>query len=358
MHDAVMKLCTTISEVDANDGEIAELITINFKKLLNGDLRQSAQLLSACAEAGFCYLNLEDWKGNAYLDNVDSLLKVSKAYFAQPLEVKKKDTNEEISLFNICGYKPMGLDTGNVKNAKDGCEGMRVPVDLHFNPAGNPHLRPIAGMKPYWGSLTSFIEDSHFISTTILASLSTSLHLPDASRFENAHQAFKSSKTTAVMQCYPLDNLPPGTSVGHFTHTDTGSITILFNTDWGLQVYNTPLARWEYVPPRPGHGIINVGDALKFLSHQKLKSSLHRVVPWHGKWVVSPRFALIFFLRPNNDAVFVDTEGNTWTADQWLDLKFGNYRSSHEVQKKSAIATGKKGFVGLWETVTEVGADE
>lgn len=210
-------------------------------------------------------------------------------------------------------------------------------------------------MKASWHNLTSFIEDSHIISTTILSSLSTSLELSDDSRFENSHRAHKSSKTTAVMQCYPLTNLPPNTSVGHFTHTDTGSITILFNTDWGLQVYNTPLARWEYVPPMPGHAIINVGDALKFLSHQKLQSALHRVVPcpWHGRWVSGPRYALIFFLRPNNDAEFVDTEGNTWTADQWLDRKFGNYRSSHDVQVQTAIATGKKGFVGLWEGATE-----
>jgi isopenicillin N synthase-like dioxygenase len=214
-------------------------------------------------------------------------------------------------------------------------------------------------MKPYWHNLTSFIVDSHAISTTILASLSTSLDLPQNSRFEDFHQTQKSSKTTAVMQCYPLANLPPNTSVGHFTHTDTGSITILFNTDWGLQVYNTPLSCWEYVPPKPGHAIINVGDALKFLSHQKLKSALHRVVPcpWDGRWVSGSRYALIYFLRPNNDAEFVDTEGNTWTADQWLDRKFGNYRSSHDVQVQTAIATGKKGFVGLWEGVTEKGTE-
>jgi isopenicillin N synthase-like dioxygenase len=184
---------------------------------------------------------------------------------------------------------------------------------------------------------------------TILERLSDSLSLEGEERYEAYHRADKPSTSTAVLQYYPLTDLPPNTSVGHFTHTDTGSITILFNTDWGLQVYSSQRDAWEYVAPRPQHAIINVGDALKFLSHGTLKSSLHRVVPWHGRWTSGPRYAAIFFLRPNHDAEFSDTEGHAWTADEWLNRKFGNYRASHAEQRLNAIATGRKGFVGLWE---------
>lgn len=62
--------------------------------------------------------------------------------------------------------------------------------------------------------------------------------------------------------------------------------------------------------------------------------------------------ACIFFLRPNHDAEVTDTEGNRYKAVDWLNRKFGNYRASHSVQQGSAIATGRKGFLGLWDGET------
>jgi hypothetical protein len=139
------------------------------------------------------------------------------------------------------------------------------------------------------------------------------------------------------------------TSAGHFTHTDTGSITILFNTHWGLQVFSPETEDWEFVASRPNCAIVNVGDSLKFISEFKLKSSLHRVVPWNGRWISGSRYATIFFLRASDETPFVDTEGVLWTAAKWLKRKFENYRAPHE-QKKNAISTGRKGFVGLWDS--------
>jgi hypothetical protein len=139
-----------------------------------------------------------------------------------------------------------------------------------------------------------------------------------------------------------------------FSKTSRGvaqpSVAILFNTKWGLQVCSPDGDRWEYVPPsRNDLAIVNIGDALKFISGLKLKSCLHRVVPCYGKWEAGPRYATIFFLRPNNDAEFTDTEGQRWKAGDWLNRKFLNYRAPHSDQERNAITTGRKGFVGLWE---------
>ena len=189
------------------------------------------------------------------------------------------------------------------------------------------------------------------MATLILENLSDAVGLKGDARFENMHQTHSPSTTTAVLQCYPYEaDLPHNTSAGHFTHTDTGSITILFNTEWGLQVCSPDGDRWEYVPPAIGdRAIVNVGDALKFISNFKLKSCLHRVVPCYGKWGGGPRYATIFFLRPSNDAEFVDTEGHHWKAGDWLNRKFLNYRAPHSEQRMTAMATGRKNFVGLWE---------
>jgi isopenicillin N synthase-like dioxygenase len=196
-----------------------------------------------------------------------------------------------------------------------------------------------------------FIGESHSVGITILENLSNALELEGAERYEYQHRAELPSTSTAVLQHYTYEvDLPQDTSAGHFAHTDTGSITILFNTEWGLQVCSPDGDRWEYVPPsRNDLAIVNIGDALKFISSFKLKSCLHRVVPCHGKWEARSRYATIFFLRPNNEVEFTDTEGNMWNAGDWLNRKFLNYRSSHGDQEKNAIATGRKGFVGLWE---------
>ena len=137
-------------------------------------------------------------------------------------------------------------------------------------------------------------------------------------RFETHHILSVPSTSVAALQYYPSTDLPEDTSIGHFAHNDTGSLTVLFNSDCGLQAYSSKDETWQYVAPRENCAIINVGDALKFMSGFALKSSLHRVVPWQRHPVSGPRYAAIFFLRPNNDAKFIDGEGAEWTAGEWL----------------------------------------
>lgn len=222
-------------------------------------------------------------------------------------------------------------------------------MDLFLNPTAYPVLRFPEGVKEHEDLFKTFIQKSHGMACLILEGLSDSLKLNEEERFEIHHRPNELSTSAAVLQHYPRTDLPPGTSAGHFTHTDTGSITILFNTEWGLQVFSPQSSEWEYVPPRENCAIINVGDSLKFLSKFKLKSSLHRVVPAHDHWVSPSRYATIFFLRSSNDTRFTDTEGVEWAAGEWLARKFHNYRIPHEDQKKNAISTGQKDFVGLWE---------
>ena len=227
-----------------------------------------------------------------------------------------------------------------------------MPVDTLFNPAADARLRCPDGVKDHWELLRDFIRQSHSLTTTILASLSTSLNLPNEHRFETHHQSSVPSTSIAALQHYPSTDLPSDTSVGHFAHTDAGSLTVLFNSDWGLQAYSPASSTWQHVAPRANSAIINVGDALKFLSGFRLTSSLHRVVPWYrrlDKSSAGPRYATIFFLRPNNEAKLVDGDGVESSAGEWLERKFRNYRMPHEEQGLNAISTGRKGFTGLLE---------
>ena len=81
----------------------------------------------------------------------------------------------------------------------------------------------------------------------------------------------------------------------------------------GLQVWSTssrqagPLepdspGTWLWVAPRPGHAIVNLGDASVKFTNGVLCSGRHRVVPApqeQGKW---PRYSIVYFVRPVDDA--------------------------------------------------------
>ncbi|GAP87175.1 putative 2og-fe oxygenase family protein [Rosellinia necatrix] len=334
--------------------KVAPISLISYDKLLKKDAAEAARLFTACADWGFFYLDLAGANSNGYIENIDRLFDGSKAYFAQTTEEKMQDTRKEIDVYNICGFKPMGpqgLDSGNMQQKKNGSENLRVPANLIHLPDQPSKLYFPVGMNPYKAEFTSFITDSSGMARLILENLSDVLKLEGDQRFESFHPIGESSTSSAVVQHYPTADLPPETSAGHFTHTDTGSITVLYNTEWGLQVFSPVTSEWEYVPPRPGCAIINVGDTLKFLSGLRLRSSLHRVAPPAGSWGSGSRsrYACIYFLRAADNARFVDMDGVEWTGAQWLSQKFGSYRKPHEEQEKTTISTGRVGFAGLWE---------
>lgn len=185
----------------------------------------------------------------------------------------------------------------------------------------------------------------------MMDSLSKSMGLVGEKKLGLQHQMLFPSTSTTALQCYPVADLPLNTCQGHFVHTDSGTLSVLFVSDWGLQVYSSKHDRWESVPPRAGCAIVNVGDSLRFLSGLRLKSSLHRVVPLRQREATGPRYSIAFFLRPNNDATFTDAEGTPWTGSEFLNKKFLNYRRSHQEQKQSSLATGQKAFLGLRQGV-------
>src|SRR5437016_4117315 len=90
---------------------------------------------------------------------------------------------------------------------------------------------------------------------------------------------------------------PDPKSIWAIGHTDYNTLTFLFHQPVaGLQVL-TP-GGWKYVRSSPGSIIVNVADALEFLSGGYLKSTVHRVVRPPRDQNEKPRLSLIYFARP------------------------------------------------------------
>jgi isopenicillin N synthase-like dioxygenase len=172
----------------------------------------------------------------------------------------------------------------------------------------------------------------------ILMALSTQLGLTGSSRFEVDHTEPGPSLSTLVLLHYPKHNETTApTNVGHLKHTDVSSLTFLLTQQWGLQFLSPESNRWEFLEPRPGHAIVNVGDYLRFKSGGDLASIVHRVVPLKEKQD-EDRYSIAYFLRMNDDVEFDDSIGKTWTTKSWHDFKFDVFRSP-ELDAKGQFIT-------------------
>lgn len=184
----------------------------------------------------------------------------------------------------------------------------------------------------------SFISGSHSVVLQILKSLSIGLGLSDTERFENKHRDDIPANTTMVLFRYPRQ-VQEGGGIGHNMHTDIGSLTLLFCEDYGLQVLHPETNEWGFIVPKAGNAVINVGDSLRFLSGHNLASCVHRVIPVTERQEHA-RYSIAYFLRPEDDAVYVDSKGRQLSAKTWHDEKYSVFRQPHEWQEKDMVLTG------------------
>lgn len=183
-----------------------------------------------------------------------------------------------------------------------------------------------------------FISGSRSITTEILASLSDVMGLDTEARFENSHRVDVPANCSLTLFCYPKSS-KEDSRFGQNKHTDNGTLTLLFADQPGLEMFSPRSETWGRVLPKPNHAIINVGDTLRFLSGQKLRSAVHRVIPEFAPQQ-RQRLAIGYFLRAEDDKVFRDSEGRWLTAREWHDHKYANYKASHRVQRTNSILTG------------------
>jgi len=183
-----------------------------------------------------------------------------------------------------------------------------------------------------------FSDSANKALQAILRELDLGLgRFPDRS-LQSYHSTEQPSLSTLSMFRYPRqDSLDVG--VGHNKHTDLGTLTFLLCQSPGLQVLSNDPAGWQYVAPKKDCAIINVGDTLRFLTGNSLKSAVHRVMPV-DKLQQDHRYSIAYFLRAENGTIFTDSTGRLVSAKTWHDEKFDVFRESHEEQAKRAILTG------------------
>jgi isopenicillin N synthase-like dioxygenase len=148
-----------------------------------------------------------------------------------------------------------------------------------------------------------------------LERISAALDLDPSKAFQGYHREGAVCPTALGLLKYTIAAEEPK-KIGQIAHTDAGSLSIVFTEVAGLQVLKPDEDDWFYIAPKPGHAVVNVGDALRFISGGVLESSLHRIIP-HKDERFRHKYSIVYLLRPEMDAEFIDGEGRMWKGLEW-----------------------------------------
>ena len=124
-------------------------------------------------------------------------------------------------------------------------------------------------MPPYWrekaGKIEAFRHVCHALVIRLLVCFALALDLPDRNYFAKAHAEDAGDGNQFRMLCYPARSRQlPKTTTRMSEHSDSGSVTLLFQTCAGLEVEAPDGKGWVLAPHLDNHILVNLGDALAF----------------------------------------------------------------------------------------------
>jgi isopenicillin N synthase-like dioxygenase len=241
---------------------LAPIAIVSYHKLLRGDRDEAEHVLEAVKTYGFFYLDLRGTpEGETLLAESEQLHAVAKDAFAVPTDEKLQYALQRgVSLF---GYKPTGrVKTTDKDQRPDTTEFLNISKDhLHNIPGTESRSYPplINHHRPL---LQAFTKHGHECGMVVLQTLAKELGLaPD--EFTNLNLFDQpSGDHCRLTRKAPHSSDTNPLAVGLQSHTDFGSVTILFNWLGGLQIESRTEGRtgeWEWVKPIPGHAVINLG---------------------------------------------------------------------------------------------------
>jgi len=169
-----------------------------------------------------------------------------------------------------------------------------------FGVWSKPNLWPTEppGFKESWMELYGHLEQ---LSVELMRFFAIALGLE-----ENYFDAMVDEHITNLCanNYYPITSPPPENSYRKGPHTDSGTMTVLYQDDsGGLQVINRQTGEWVDVPPINGSFVVNLGDLMAIWTNDRLVSTMHRLlIPPVERWS-RRRISLPFFHQPNWSAV-------------------------------------------------------
>ncbi|MDT0498128.1 2-oxoglutarate and iron-dependent oxygenase domain-containing protein [Algiphilus sp. W345] len=284
----------------ANDGE---------DSLARADTAEA--LAQACREVGFVQI-----LGHGVPDSVlAALASAMDGFFSQPSEYKRcyraapeinrgyaPPHSESLSLSLGIGTPAAAdyFEAFNVGTAASDFPGLELPAQVY---AENLWPQPVAGFddRQFRGAVETYFAEAGRVARILTRIFADALGV-DAGVFERVSDH---SVDVLRMNHYAL---PPGTAadgpdpVGMGAHTDYGIVTVLWADPVpGLQVLGGDSV-WHDVQPAPGALLVNLGDLTARWTHDRWRSTLHRVIPPVVDGRIVRRRSAAYFHDGNIDA--------------------------------------------------------
>ncbi|KAI0113070.1 putative 1-aminocyclopropane-1-carboxylate oxidase [Daldinia grandis] len=268
----------------------AELEALDISKLnqIGGKQELAEQVLPFINKNGFFYVI-----GHGFSDEeVRRQYALCEAFFDLPLEEKTKylcDTAKG----DFRGYKPQS--TGKLAT-RDNDERYNIPKFTPEHERPHPQL-----IREHWEEIRAFSLKVHNeVLLPLLRLFAYVLEIDEDYLIERHRYEAEGLEYLRYMKYHPR-SAEADAQTGNIWakgHTDYNTLTFLFHQPIaGLQV-QTPEGEWKYVRSPRDAIIVNIADALEFLSGGYLKSTVHRVVRPPGDQAGRPRLSLIYFARP------------------------------------------------------------
>ncbi|KAJ6548139.1 hypothetical protein DFH09DRAFT_1504622 [Mycena vulgaris] len=335
-------MSSTLENLDLSDERVPKvsLSTIDFALLEARDPPELMNLLRACQVHGFFYLNFDNSETTkSIVDEKNRVQSFMKEYFAQPMDIKMQDHQG----IKTKGYIPYGTLTGLKKGDWRTVE--HLMLSRWDFVSGTGTIAP--AVQAEHDLFEAYLDRCNYVVSVMLGALSDVLEIPAGKRFDHGHDTSKPCDTTLALLSYPLD-------IGETLqeHTDMGSMTVLFSHEYGLQVLAPQTHQWEFVEPRDRHAVINVGDALRFVSDKKLYSCVHRVIRATGAYASPHRYSIAYLRRPELDFKYKGTDGTELTAKEWHDSKYKIYYTPHDEQDNNVLLGGMASALAQITTVS------
>ncbi|GMM36724.1 hypothetical protein DASC09_040490 [Saccharomycopsis crataegensis] len=281
------------------------------------------ELVSAAADQGFLFI-----KGHGYTPSeVEELFRLSEECFNLPHDTKMKYSLSDTE--NV-GYTSIYAETLDTKNDDVGSAKGDPKETFNFGQLDfltgipNQRLPDIIGKdKSNLNILAYHIKKMYDISQKILELLAIGLQLEDPHWLKERFKQDMVSGSALRLLKYPTpDELDPTTEVRAGAHTDYGALTLLFQRQPGLEIFQKN--QWVKVPSLESSNpeeaspmVVNIGDQLSYWTNKYLASTMHRVrFPEDAESQTNARYSIVFFCHPADNTVLEPLQSPLISAEK------------------------------------------
>ncbi|KAL6248894.1 hypothetical protein RBB50_003957 [Rhinocladiella similis] len=248
------------------------------------------EVTQACKEWGFLLVKNHPIPPS----DIEEMFTLSKTFFDLPEDVKSR-------------YPITTKSIGYIGSFQDRAKDDKMSMWFGGVPGALSEHRE--SLPDFWhehiAKVEAFKHRCHDLVIKLLECFAVALGLPDPKYFADAHKEDVGNGNSLRMLMYPGHSERPdleGMGSRMQAHTDSGSVTLLFQRAPGLEVMSPDGSAWVKAPHIEDCILINLGDALGFWSGGQLKATQHRV-SFDGLPYDQERQSMAYFGAANPDTV-------------------------------------------------------